>query len=208
MKTVPDQSLKGELEAALAKAFSASGVEKFSRSDLIKRFLNKGVSQATLYRWIESSIASGKPGQAAVRAVKKAAEKRIGKPARKSRARPLSLEEMKDRLPAVVRLDEVSSTPTVKLIEELGIIVADLKALVAYAKTPDGKPRNARLLLMASDRIRACLETAMRIYQAMRDMDEVDRLHGAILEEIGREAPAVKERILRRLAAMATGYGA
>jgi hypothetical protein len=80
--------------------------------------------------------------------------------------------------------------------------------LVAYAKTPDGKPRNARLLLMASDRIRACLETAMRIYQAMRDMDEVDRLHGAILEEIGREAPAVKERILRRLAAMATGYGA
>jgi hypothetical protein len=48
----------------------------------------------------------------------------------------------------------------------------------------------------------------MRIYQAMRDMDQVDRLHDAILAEIGDEAPAVKERILRRLMAMATGYGA
>lgn len=208
MKTEPDQDLKGQLEEALAKAFSASGVEKFSKSDLVRRFLNKGVSQATIYRWIDTSIASGKPGQAAVRAVKKAAAKRIGKPGRKSRARPLSLEEMKDRLPAMVRLDEVSSTPTVKLIEELGIVVVDLKALVAHAKTSDGKPRNARLLLMASDRIRACLETAMRIYQAMRDMDQVDRLHDTILEEVGHEAPAVKERILRRLAAMANGYGA
>jgi len=115
---------------------------------------------------------------------------------------------MKARLPSVLRLEEVSNTPTVKLIEELGIVVADLKALVAHAKSPDGKPRNARLLLMASDRIRACLETAMRIYQAMRDMDQVDLLHDAILEEIGHEAPAVKERILRRLMAMATGYGA
>ena len=115
---------------------------------------------------------------------------------------------MKDQLPVVLRLDDISSTPTVKLIEELGTVVADLKALVAHAKTPDGKPRNARLLLMASDRIRACLETAMKIYQAMRDMDQVDRLHDAILEEVGHEAPAVRERILRRVAAMATGYGA
>jgi hypothetical protein len=98
---------------------------------------------------------------------------------------------MKGRLPAVVRLEEVSGIPTVMVIQELGIVVADLKALVAHAKAPDGKPRNARLLLTASDRIRACLETAMRIQQAMHDVAQVDRLHDAILEEVGREKPAV-----------------
>jgi hypothetical protein len=95
----------------------------------------------------------------------------------------------------------------VHLIKELEIVVADLKAVVAHAKTPDGKPRNARLLLMASDRVRASMETALKIHQAMRDIDQVDGLLSAIIEEIGRESPEVKERILRRIAALAPRYG-
>jgi hypothetical protein len=206
MKTITDQALKDRLEGALAKAIAASGVEKFSKADLVKRFLGHGVSQATLYRWIEASVASGRPGQAMVRAVKKAAAKRAAK---SSPARPTAriLDDVREHLPAAVRLEDVSGTPTVKIIEELGAVVADLKSIVVHSKTSDGKPRNARLLLQASDRIRACLETAMRIHQALRDDSQIDQLHNAILEEIGRESAEVAQRILVRIDAIAAQWG-
>jgi hypothetical protein len=209
MKTQPDQNLKEKLEAAVARAIAVSGADKFSKGALVERFLNKGVSRATLFRWIDASIASGRPGQAAVRAVKKAAAKRIEHPPRRHRARRSTeemVEEMTEHLPAVVRLEEVSGTPTVKIIEELGTVIADLKAIAAHAKMPDGKPRNAKLLMAASDRIRACLETAMKIHAAMRDVDQVDRLHAAMIAEIAKESPAVAERVVRAMRAVAAQW--
>jgi hypothetical protein len=56
MKTKPYQALKRLVEEAAATAIAAAGDEKFSRADLVRGFLNRGVSQATLYRWIGASI--------------------------------------------------------------------------------------------------------------------------------------------------------
>lgn len=209
MKTETDQNLKAKLEAAVTRAIAVSGADKFSKGALVERFLNKGVSRATLFRWIDASIASGRPGQAAVRAVKKAAAKRIEHPPRRHRARRPTeemVEEMTEHLPAVVRLEEVSGTPTVKVIEELGLVVVDLKAIVAYAKDPAGRVRNAKLLMGASDRIRACLETTIKIHAAMRDIDQVDRLHAAMIAEIAKESPEVAERVVRAMRAVAANW--
>jgi hypothetical protein len=205
MKTNADSSLRREVEAAVAKAVKTIGIDRFRKEPIVQRFIGRGAAVSSLYRWIDASIASGKPGQAAVRAVKKAVKARAART-----PDPVSeiVEEVREHLPAAVRLEEVSGTPTVKIIEELGTVVADLKSLVKHAKGADGSVRNARLLLSASDRVRACMETALKIQAAMRDIDQVDRLHDAILDEIRRESPETAERILRRLAAMASQYGA
>jgi predicted S18 family serine protease len=205
MKTQADSSLRGEVEAEVARSVKTIGIDRFRKEPVVQKFLGRGAAASTLYRWIDASIASGKPGQAAVRAVKKAAAVRA---ARTPDPVAEVVEEIRECLPATVRLEEVTGTPTIKIIDELGTVVADLKALVKHAKGSDGSVRNARLLLSASDRVRACMETALKIQAAMREVAQVDRLHDAILEEIGRESPETAERIYRRLAAMASQYGA
>jgi hypothetical protein len=201
MKTKTDQELKAKFEAAIAKAVAAGGVKGVSKRDLVRRFSNKGTSDATLYRWIEASLASGKPEQAAVRSVKAAARGRRGADPAASVVAAVS-----ETLPAMVRLEDVSGTPTVKIIEELGTVVSDLKSLVKHAKGADGSVRNARLLLSASDRVRACLETAVKIQQAMRNVDEVDRLHAAMIAEIAKCDPVLAERVIRAMRAVSSRW--
>jgi hypothetical protein len=204
MKTNADSSLRREVEAAVAKSVKAIGIDRFRKEPIVHRFIGRGAAVSSLYRWIDASIASGKPGQAAVKAVKKAAK------ARASRTPdPVGeiVDEVRERLPVTVRLEDVAGTPTVKIIEELGTVVADLKSLVRHAKCADGSVRNARLLLQASDRVRACMETALKVQAAMRDVAQVDRLHDAILEEIRRESPETAERILHRIDIIAAAWG-
>ena len=180
-----------------------------SKGAVVERFIGQGVSRATLFRWIDASIASGKPGQAAVRAVKKAAAKRaVATPRRHRARRPTEeiVEEMAGHLPAMVRLEDIAGTPTVRIIEELGLIVADLKAVVAYAKDPSGKVRNAKLLVMAADKLRSCLDTAVKIQQAMRGVDEVDRLQAAMIAEIAKCDRDLAERVVRAMRAVSSTW--
>jgi hypothetical protein len=110
-------------------------------------------------------------------------------------------------LPSVVRLEDVLGIPVIEVIERLNQVVANLDLLIDHAKTDDGKVRNAQFLLNATDRLRACLETTLKIHKAMRDLDRVDSLHNAILEEITKEAPEAAERILRRIGTIAGQWG-
>jgi predicted S18 family serine protease len=203
MKTNADSSLRREVEAAVAKSVKNIGIERFRKEPIVQKFSGRGASVSSLYRWIDASIASGKPGQAAVRAVKRAAKARA---ARTPDPVAEIVEEVRECLPAVVRLEEVTGAPTVKIIEELATVVADLKALVKHAKGPDGSVRNAKLLLSASDRIRACMETALKIQAAMRSVDEVDRLQAAMIAEIAKCDRDLAERVIRAMRAVSSTW--
>jgi hypothetical protein len=204
MKTKADSNLRREVEAEVARSVKTMGIDRIRKEPVVQKFVGRGAAASTLYRWIDASIASGKPGQAAVRAVKKAAAVRA---ARTPDPVAEVIEEVRVCLPAVVRLEEVTGTPTIKIIDELGTVVADLKALVKHAKGSDGSVRNARLLLSASDRVRACMETALKIQAAMRDVDQVDRLHAAMIEEIAKCDPLLAERVVRAMRAVAANWG-
>ena len=67
--------------------------------------------------------------------------------------------------------------------------------------------RNARLLLQATENLRRCLETGLRIAEAMREMDQVDKFHAAILEEIAKMDPVLAERVVLRLGQIAEQWG-
>jgi hypothetical protein len=191
-----EQGLRAKFEAAVAKAIAAVGVDGVTKADVVKRFASRGIHLATLYRWFDAYVATGKPGQAAVRAVKAAAKARAAMPPGPSVE---IIDEARALLPVAVRLEEVTGAPTVRIIEELGVVVADLKALVKHAKGPDGTVRNARLLLSACDRVRACMETALKIQAAMRSVDEVDRLQAAMIAEIAKCDRDLAERVIRAM---------
>jgi hypothetical protein len=78
--------------------------------------------------------------------------------------------------------------------------------LIRHAKTDDGKVRNSRLLGASLEQMRRCLETGVKLHQAMRGVDEVDRLQEAILDEIGKCDKELHVRVLVRLRAVAENW--
>jgi hypothetical protein len=162
----------------------------------MKRFKDRGVSEATLYRWIDATIASGKPGQAVARKVQEAATARA---ARTDDPVADVVADVKDRLPVIVRVDDLGSGNAVNVLDRLARVMGDVELLVQHAKTGDGKVRNARLLLVSSAELRKCLETSVKFYAAMRETAQSDRLQEAILDEIAKASPEVAEAIYRRI---------
>jgi hypothetical protein len=72
---------------------------------------------------------------------------------------------------------------------------------MTHARTDDGKVRNARLLLAASEHLRRCIETAAKITDTLMRADKVERYHTAIIEEIAAE------RILLHISRLTAAWG-
>ena len=112
------------------------------------------------------------------------------------------------RLPALVKVDDVVSAGAIPVMDRLNQCVAAADQVIAFARTPEGAVRNSKLLLSASEHLRRCLETAARITETMMRADRVERFHAAIIEEIGKEAPVVAERLAMRLAQLVSQWAA
>jgi hypothetical protein len=200
-----DPSLRAEVEAAVLADVTKLGPDQFSKVDVVRRFIERGASRATLFNWVNAILDSGRPGQHVARIVKKAAEARAARtpePAKEVAG------EIAAMLPVRVSVDEVvkGGGSTLNVIDKLNSIVADLDALVAHAKTDDGKVKNARLLLSASRELRGCVETGLKLYQAMREVGQVDRLQEAMLDEIEKLSPETAEAIYRRMDQIASQW--
>jgi hypothetical protein len=114
--------------------------------------------------------------------------------------------EVVEKLPVRVSIADVSGT-SIPLLSKIQTVIADVDAVVVYAKTADGKIRNARLLLQASDTLRRAFETALKLAEAMHEVDQVDRFHTIILEEIGELSPDTAEAILQRVGQISAEWG-
>jgi hypothetical protein len=77
---------------------------------------------------------------------------------------------------------------------------------VKHAKMADGEVRISRMLLVAAAEMRKCPETSVGFFQTTWEVDQVDRLHDAILEEIRKASPEIAEAILRRIDARAASW--
>jgi hypothetical protein len=196
--------MRAELETAVLEAVEKMGPDGLNKLAIAKPFMARGGKQSTLYRWIDAVLESGKPGQHVARKIKEAVEERAARvpdPVAEVAA------EVAVRLPAIVPIEVVGGGgKTVNVLERLQRVMADIELLVGHAKTDDGKVRNSRLLLQSSAELRKCLETSVKFYQAMRDVDQVNQLHAAILAEIRKASPEMAEAILRRIDAIAASW--
>jgi len=95
---------------------------------------------------------------------------------------------------------------TFRVMEQLNLVVETLNRLIHHCTNKDGAIRNAPLMLKVVDKLRAAMETVVRFYEDLQKVVRVHDLHRAILEEIAKEAPAVAERLLRLLDAIAAKW--
>jgi hypothetical protein len=189
----PSHPLRGQFEALLVRHIAEYG-EDFERSPLVQDFVDRGVGQATVYRWIDAVLARGREPAAPAPA------RPAAPPA--NAAMESSEPTIVPALPRVPRIEDVQTmglVPVTKLLRDCIRIAQDL---IEHSRTAEGKPRNARLLLQGSEHLRKAIETAAKLNETVAIQQEMQQFHRILLEEVGREAPAVQERLLTRIRAM------
>jgi hypothetical protein len=201
--TMKSRALFSEIEETVVADIIRVGPVKFTPADIVGRFAGRGPNRSTLFRWIRQIVDSGRPGQALVHKVKEAAA------ARAAHQSVLGTEMTADiaaKLPKRATLDDVAGGVPIGL--KLRMIVAQIEQVMALAKTPNGDGvLNPLLLLAASEAMRRCIETSLRLQKALASVDQVERFHALVLEQVRLESPECSERIFRRLNALASEWG-
>jgi hypothetical protein len=180
----------------------AYGAE-FERSAILAEFQDRGVSRSTAFGWMAKVVQGG---DIIGKEVDKAATvgqvkpgKKGGEKATKAAPAPIAVAGVAAKLPPLPKLSDVSKIGLLPVVDLLQKCIDAAEKLSAYAHLPDGKVRNARLILQASEHLRKSVETAARLNESVAVYAEMEAFHDAVIAEISEESRDVAERILRRL---------
>jgi hypothetical protein len=196
--------LRAQVEATCLDALATVGPDRLDRAAIVRGFAGHAASDRTLFRWIAGFIDSGRAGQALARRVEGAAAARA---ARTSDPVAEVAHEVGELLPKSVTPDKIVGAGPISVMEYLQVAIGAASEVMKYARTPDGAVRNAKLLLTASDKLRQCMDTAVRVSQAMADLQQVQKFHASIIAELRLESPALAERVLVRLNRLTAEWG-
>ena len=94
------------------------------------------------------------------------------------------------------------------ILQHLQQTIEDVLRVRSVAYHADGRVRNSRMVLKAAEEMRKSLETVVKLQAAMNDAAALERFHGAILDVIRQEDPAIAQRVMRRLDELAMRWGA
>lgn len=203
-QTAEAAALKAEVERAVLVELKRVGADKFRPDTVVKAFAGQGAGRTTLFRWVRLTLESGKPGQALAKTIKRRAADRARRAPYPSAD---AAREVVERLPVRVSPGDMMGGSAIPVVERLRQCLAVAEDLMRHSRDPEGRIRNAGLLLRASEHLRRSLETATRIAETMRQVDQVDKLHDIILQEIGKLSPECAEAIVIRVAQIAGEWG-
>jgi hypothetical protein len=87
------------------------------------------------------------------------------------------------------------------------VCIQHAETVVKYCTLEDGRIRNPRLYLQASNHMRASVESLAKIAERLNDAQRIEQVHKAIFEEIRACDPETAERILQRLQHLQETWG-
>ena len=203
--------LRLEVEAAAVAELERVGPTAFRRETIVRRFSGCGAAPATLYRWIQRAVDFGKVGAVIAAKVRKIALERASEPALPPPLDPGMTDAMGLAVVAAMprRLgpgDIASGGGMIAVARELQSCIGLGQQIIKQSIMPDGTLRLTKTALAASENTRRCLETSVRMAEALRDITKVTEFHDAVVEEIAKEAPACAERVLGRLYHLTSNY--
>jgi hypothetical protein len=199
---------RDEVEAAAIAEATRVGPSEVDKGALVKRFLDRGTSRATLYRWVDAALASGQVAKR-IKTKAKAAAKRRAKtdpePAAAAARDAVAL------IPAPIKISEdlAPGAPqsAIPFIQRLQECLATADQLLKHARTPEGGVRNSRVLLAASEHVGRTLERAARIQDSLTQAAQVENFHRAIFAALKEESPQFAEKVLIRLRQLNAAWG-
>jgi hypothetical protein len=203
----PPPDLRGKVEAAVMAEIEASGMEAFNRDGIMRAFKGKGASPATLYRWVSDTLKSGMPAEHFSKRIR-AAEAEKAKAEAKAAGLPEPPPPPPEPMRAVMTIDRAhASGAAIPIIEKLMGCIRSAEKVIAHAEHEDGKVKAPRLLLTASEHLRRTLETAVRLQEAMADLNHIEQFHAAILSALRDVDPDLERRAIARLREVHSQWG-
>lgn len=202
MGVMTDASVElfAEFHDAVLAEIERIGPTGLERNKLIRRFLNRGVSRRTLYRWCADILASPTSlRQLETSVTAAAADHADGSDLAKqghNQVRAMLLPAPPDFVAAATANRGNRRLSFIGLIERC---VEDAEDVLEYARTPEGDIRNARLVLAASRHLLQTVETAARVQSSLYDTEKMHRFNDQVIEAIMQESPECARKLLRRL---------
>jgi hypothetical protein len=197
MTVAAGNGVRGDLEAAILADVARAGLDRLDRAAVVRRFLGRGASERTLYRWVAAVIDSGRAAQhlsdhLAATAAAHAAHGGAG-------AAAPGMGTDGAAVPGIASTPALMGNSPAGLVVLLQDALACSTQVMRHARDADGKVRNAKLLLSAAGTLARCLDTAMRLQASIQNSAALDAFHEAVMTEIRAESPVTAERIVRRL---------
>lgn len=201
-----DLALRAEVSAAVLAEVERIGPISFRAEVVVKAFLSRGSSKATLYRWIDHVLQSGQVNAHLTAKVKEASQARAKVTKAPARA---AAAEIVTKLPAIARIDDIAGQGgTIAVITQLNECMDMARQIMKQARNDDGTIRQTKLALMASEHMRRCLDTGVKMAEAMRAISKIDDFHLAVVDAIAEESPELAERLQMRLHHLTTSWNA
>lgn len=196
-----NDKLRLAVEDATQAEMERVGPAAFNKISVLRLFENR-TSRATLYRWIDSYVASGQAGRKITKQLRATAEKRV-----KKKAPPIT-ETAAAFLPQPITIADTARVGGVpKMVALLSDVISNAQAVVAYAKTAEGGVRVPKLLLAASEHLRRSMDTALKLQESVLATEQVQTFHRdiiAAIERVAQEHPEAAEAIVVELARLST----
>jgi hypothetical protein len=185
-KPDPLESVRTEV-IVLAKqlARGRGGWSGIDRPALVRQFAGQA-SPASIYRWIDQAKRKSSSTDAAP-----------GKPRKDAAPSPAPISVPVSALSMPVENAPVEAVQVAQLIR---ICLQAAQDVQAASRGPDGKPRNGKMMLRATDTLRRSLETAVKLQEAINREEHMARLVENYIhrmqEAVKRESPDCARRIL------------
>jgi hypothetical protein len=62
------------------------------------------------------------------------------------------------------------------------------------------------MMIVASEHLRRCLETVLRLHEAMWTIDRLERFHDMVIAEVQKLAPEVPQQLMAELERLSQGW--
>ncbi|MCE2580750.1 hypothetical protein LDL36_20325 [Komagataeibacter sp. FNDCR1] len=192
---VRKKELRAEFEKEVMAAFANFGPD-FDKSGLMRKYTAAGLNTSSLYRWFDAIKTSGAPGRAFAEKVRDNVRER----SQASQEPAVAIgADIVAELPVVPDPDEIVGLGVGKIVDQMQMCMNVARRILKYSFRDDGKPRNAKLALSASEHLRRSVDTMARLYEMMIAYQQVEAFHKTIFEVIRDVDPIVAETILGRL---------
>jgi lipopolysaccharide biosynthesis regulator YciM len=155
------------------------------------------IPKPTFYRWVANVRDSGRPARKAIAESRKAA--RALAQADKEVATAAALAETRQHMPEAVAVEAINPVSNATVIQMVHECIGHARRALAHCVAEDGRIRNFKGFLQASNHQRVAIETLARVAERLADAQKIEQIHAAILEEITAADPATAARIVERL---------
>lgn len=165
------------------------------------------VPKSSFYRWVRQLQASAAPAEEARAAATAGVAQDVQVLGSEAAVVDRDLQLIAQEMPEVPTAAALTGLNMGQISGRLRGLLANAEAMKAHAKGADGKIRNPKLYLQASEHERKVLETASRLVEQSYDRHSVEQLHQALFARLRERDPIFVRTVLDDLEAINNAWG-